>query len=420
MQVPPKPDNESERLKALRAYDLLDTEATQGFDDIVNLAAHLFDVPTALVSLIDDDRQWFKAKCGLDACETSRDVSFCGHAILQSGVMVVEDATRDKRFADNPLVTGEPNIRFYAGAPLVDPDGMLLGTLCLIDYKPRGLCDRDRELLTKLAKQVIDQTLLHAHARDARKYYDQVIRQTGILEDEVQRRTEDVVRTREQIIHCLARAAEYRDDDTGNHVRRVSAYVGLIAEELGLPAAQSQTLALAATLHDIGKIGMPDSILLKPGRLTDHEFGLMQGHASFGSDILGNMADNDQSLLVQHCEIGASILRDADYPLLILAEEIARTHHEKFDGTGYPNGLKGEAIPLSGRITAVADVFDALSSERPYKEAMPLDRCLQILQDGRGQHFDPKVLDAFNACLPAILETRARYQDTSEHANSAA
>lgn len=422
MQAPDKPQNESERLAALKAYDLLDTQATRGFDDIVQFAAELFDVPTALVSLIDDDRQWLKAKHGLDACETSRDISFCGHAILQSGVLVVEDTLTDQRFFDNPLVVGEPHIRFYAGAPLVDPAGFLLGTLCIIDYKTRGLSDRDAKLLQKLASQVMDQFELHRYALDARKYYEQIIQHSGILEEEVDRRTADIVRTREQVVHCLARAAEYRDDDTGNHICRVSQYVRLIADQLGLPEERCRNLELASTLHDIGKIGIPDAILLKPGKLTEHEFGLIKGHANFGSDILNNMSENDQSIVARHCEIGASIFADTDYPLLVLAEEIARTHHEKFDGTGYPNGLKGQDIPLSGRITAVADVFDALSSERPYKEAFPLELCLEILEQGRDSHFDPNVLDAFLARISDVVAICSRWRDKSakEQAEQAA
>jgi response regulator RpfG family c-di-GMP phosphodiesterase len=419
MQAPAKPHNEAERLDALRSYRILDTESARGFDDLVELASQIFKVPTALVSLVDDDRQWFKAKVGLEACETGRDISFCGHAILQSQVLVVEDALTDHRFFDNPLVVGEPHIRFYAGAPLISPSGMLLGTLCIIDYQPRGLSDEHQHLLQLLAKQVVDQAELHLHATDAQKYYDQVVRHSGILEEEVAQRTKEITQTREEVIHCLARAAEFRDDDTGNHVRRVSAYTGLIAKQLGLPDAQCKAIALASTLHDIGKIGIPDNVLLKPGGLSEHEFGLMKGHADFGSDILSNMAENDQSLLTRHCEIGSSIIGKGEDPLLQLAQQIAETHHEKFDGSGYPKGLAGEEIPLPGRITAVADVFDALSSSRPYKDPMTLDQCLSIMKDGRATHFDPAVLDAFFDCLEDILATRLSYEDHSQHADRA-
>jgi GAF domain-containing protein len=150
MQAPALPDNEAERLAALYALLILDTPPEQRFDKIVGFAAAEFDVPIALLTLVDSDRQWFKANVGLAACETGRDISFCGHAILEQGLMVVPDALLDARFADNPLVTGEPGIRFYAGAPLVLPSGAALGTLCLIDRRPRTLDPMELGILSTL------------------------------------------------------------------------------------------------------------------------------------------------------------------------------------------------------------------------------------------------------------------------------
>jgi GAF domain-containing protein len=150
MQAPALPDNEAERLAALYALLILDTPPEQRFDKIVDFAASEFDVPIALISLIDRERQWFKASIGLDVCETGRDISFCGHAILARDIMVVPDALEDPRFADNPLVTGEPGIRFYAGAPLVLPSGAALGTLCLIDRRPRTLDAMELGILATL------------------------------------------------------------------------------------------------------------------------------------------------------------------------------------------------------------------------------------------------------------------------------
>jgi GAF domain-containing protein len=150
MQAPALPDNETERLAALYALLILDTPPEQRFDKIVDFAASEFDVPIALLSLIDRERQWFKASIGLDVCETGRDISFCGHAILARDIMVVPDALEDPRFADNPLVTGEPGIRFYAGAPLVLPSGAALGTLCLIDRRPRTLDAMELGILATL------------------------------------------------------------------------------------------------------------------------------------------------------------------------------------------------------------------------------------------------------------------------------
>jgi GAF domain-containing protein len=150
MQAPSLPDNETERLAALHALLILDTPPEQRFDKIVEFAASEFEVPIALISLIDRERQWFKANVGLPVCETGRDISFCGHAILAPGIMVVPDAREDARFADNPLVTGEPGIRFYAGAPLVLPSGAALGTLCLIDRRPRTLDAMELGILATL------------------------------------------------------------------------------------------------------------------------------------------------------------------------------------------------------------------------------------------------------------------------------
>lgn len=152
MKSPENPANEQQRLAALRSLKILDTGAEERFDRLARLASRIFDVPIALVSLVDENRQWFKSRVGLEACETSREISFCGHAILDNDIFVVEDASMDERFADNPLVTGDPDIRFYAGCPLRYLDGSKLGTLCLIDRKPRKLSESDRVALRDLAE----------------------------------------------------------------------------------------------------------------------------------------------------------------------------------------------------------------------------------------------------------------------------
>ena len=183
-----------------------------------------------------------------------------------------------------------------------------------------------------------------------------------------------VIEARErEIVTLLMKAAEHRDADTGDHVGRVSAYVALIAEALGLPPERCRQLSLASTMHDVGKIAVPDAILLKPGALDAAERAAMEEHAARG----------------------ARILESSSSDLVRLAAEIAGSHHERFDGAGYPRRLKGEAIPLSGRIVAVADVFDALTSERPYKKAWPLEEARAHLAANAGTHFDPACVEAF-------------------------
>ena len=164
--------NEVQRLKVLWQYDVLDTVPEAVFDELASLAALICDAPIALISLIDEDRQWFKAKVGVTLNETSRDISFCSHAILQADLMVVPDATKDARFKSNPLVTAKPKIRFYAGAPLLTPDGHALGTLCVIDVKPRSLTGSQKKALTLLARHVMTQLELRRHASELAKQRD--------------------------------------------------------------------------------------------------------------------------------------------------------------------------------------------------------------------------------------------------------
>jgi response regulator RpfG family c-di-GMP phosphodiesterase len=187
----------------------------------------------------------------------------------------------------------------------------------------------------------------------------------------------------------LSKAAEFRDPETGAHINRMALYSELIASKLELSLEFQKNLLEATPMHDVGKLATPDHILLKPGRLTDDEMTVMRRHA----------------------EIGAQILTGSSSTLLQLAEEIAGSHHEKFDGSGYPKGLVGDEIPLSGRIVAVADVFDALTSERPYKKAWPIEDAKKFLQENVGSHFCPVCANAFLNAWDEVLEIKSRFPD---------
>ena len=175
------PTREAARLAALEQYQILDTPPEQSYDDITALAAYICDVPIALISLVDEDRQWFKSKIGIDVSETSRDVSFCAHAILGNEVMVVNDALEDERFSDNQLVTCAPNIRFYAGVPLITPEGHSLGTLCVIDHRPRDLTDHQIETLKSLGRQVVTQLELQRVSAQLAEALDRISLMEGLI-----------------------------------------------------------------------------------------------------------------------------------------------------------------------------------------------------------------------------------------------
>jgi putative two-component system response regulator len=224
---------------------------------------------------------------------------------------------------------------------------------------------------------------------DLRQSHKRLSDRAAWLDEEVRKATAEIMAREQEIIFCLSKAAEHRDPETGAHIQRMAHYSRHIARCMGLPVDQQDILLEAASMHDIGKVGTPDLILLKPGKLTDEEFTIMK----------------------QHAVIGYEVLNTSNAPLLKVAAEIAYSHHEKFDGSGYPRGLSGQDIPLFGRIVAVADVFDALTSERPYKRAWSVDQASQMLRDGAGKHFDPACVEAFFANFGEILEIKGRFVD---------
>ena len=209
------------------------------------------------------------------------------------------------------------------------------------------------------------------------------------LADEVTKATTAVHAREQELLFRMSRAAEFRDPETGAHIQRMSHYSRLIAGALGLPTDDQQLILLAAPMHDVGKIGISDHILLKPSALTADEFAVMKTHA----------------------ELGFELLKGSESMVLQTAAAIAISHHEKYDGSGYPFGLSGETIPLFGRIVAIADVFDALTSERPYKKAWPVEQAASHVRAGAGRHFDPDGVEALLSCWDDVLGIHAQYRD---------
>jgi len=214
--------------------------------------------------------------------------------------------------------------------------------------------------------------------------------QQRALFSQVREKTREINLGKLETLNILGRAAEFKDNETGMHVMRMSHYCEVLAKALGMTDEDAETLRDAAPMHDIGKIGIPDSVLLKPGKLDADEWTTMQKHVEYGVEILG---------------------RQSDSKLMQMAIQVAQYHHEKWDGTGYPNQISGEEIPLVGRIAAVADVFDALTAERPYKRAWSVDEALNLFKEQKGKHFDPRIVELLFENLPEILAIKERFKD---------
>ncbi len=252
--------------------------------------------------------------------------------------------------------------RSMLAVPLKTPAGEVIGVLQLINGRDGDFDAEIEELVTALASQAA------------------VALENAQL-------TAELDAAYQETIFRLARAAEFRDTDTGQHIHRVSHYAAEIARELGFGAGAIHDLILAVSMHDIGKIGLSDGILRKPAGLTPEERKDMENHTTYGAEILSG----------------------SDIPILMMSREIALAHHEKWDGTGYPQRLAGESIPITGRICALADVYDALTTKRCYKEAMPLEQACEIIRKGAGSHFDPVVTEAFFRVVPRLVKIGEAY-----------
>lgn len=257
-----------------------------------------------------------------------------------------------------------------------------------MESEAKGLQLGAVDFITKPFNRELVKARVHNHLalKLHQDHLEEIVRErTAALSEALERLTNASLDT----IFRLSKAAEYKDENTSSHIKRVSNGAAAVAAKIGMKSEFVENLRYAAPMHDIGKIGIPDRILLKPGKLDPTEWEIMK----------------------QHTIIGGNILQGADDGFLKMAERIALSHHERWDGTGYPNGLEKEEIPLEGRIVAVVDVFDALTSKRPYKEPFSLERSFEIIQEGRGSHFDPGIVDVFLGIRNEITSIKAAYQD---------
>jgi response regulator RpfG family c-di-GMP phosphodiesterase len=387
------------RLRALAATGLLEEPRTEAFGRITRLTRAIFGVSFSVVSLLDRDREVHGGIAGFPMTESAGDLpvdhSLACRVVLGCEPLVVENVHADPSLARDPAVIAL-GVASYAVLPLVDAEGFVLGALGAFDRLPRGWSSRDLDILRDLARSAISEIELatagqeDAHRRAALERLVQD--RTASLELatlRVKQSELDLRTSHEQTIRRLSRAIEARNRETGWHVERMSRYAALIANRVGLDAERCELIRIAAPLHDIGKIAVPDSVLLKPGRLTKEERAVMETHAELGHQML--------------CGSGEE--------LLDLAARIAWTHHERVDGDGYPRGLAGKDVPVEGQIAAVADVFDALISDRVYRQAFSVDEAVEVLRLGRGSHFEPVVVDAFLDAMDDVVAIQRRFAD---------
>lgn len=395
------PKDEAARLAAVGRLGTLPPTTVTQLQRVARLASACLELPSAGVVLVGAYHEQWATRLGLPAADLPRWQSLAAGAVLRGQPQICADAAAAPEYKAHPWVAGPPHLRCVVAWPLRAPGGHVVAALVVADDVPRvmdGEARRQLADLAGLAEQAmaaacnpyvddLSQLRAAAEAIATGQYTPAELDALSARPDPlgamaaslqalaaaVQDREQRLQQVSYETIQRLVIAAEYKDRATASHIRRIGQYSRLLAEGLGLPRDERALLEAAGPMHDVGKIGVPDAVLQKHGGLSEREWSIVQ----------------------RHCVIGAGILGGSDAELLQAGEVIALSHHERWDGSGYPNGAAGEDIPLWGRIVAVADVFDALISQRPYKPAFPTDKALRILRAGRGTHFDPALIDIF-------------------------
>lgn len=318
----------------------------------------------------DKERLWTKVAHGVEQIEVRSGSGIVGHAIEQNERLIINDVHADPRF--NPEVDRQTGYytRNMLVIPMFNRDGGVIGAFQVINKLPEG-------------EPFVEEDLRYIML--ASTYAAETI-ETSLLLEEIEA-------TQKEVVYIMGVTGESRSKETGNHVKRVAEYSGILAEAYGLGEEEVDTLKNASPMHDLGKIAIPDAVLNKPGRFDEAERRIMDTHT----------------------ELGYNILKSSERTLLKAAAIVAHQHHEKWDGSGYPKGLKGEEIHIYGRITAVADVFDALGSDRVYKKAWPDEKVFKLFKEERGRHFDPQLIDLFLENQDSFLAIRDQFQDEFVH-----
>jgi HD-GYP domain-containing protein (c-di-GMP phosphodiesterase class II) len=331
---------------------------------LIQEAKMLLGADRATVFLLDKKRRqlWSRAASGTDVIRVPMDKGISGHVVVTGKALNISDAYHDARF--NPEVDRQTGYRTRSvlAVPMRNNRAEVIGVFQVLNQRRGSFIHRDEELLTVLAGQA-------AASTENAQLYEQLYRAS-----------------RDTILR-LAAAAEFRDKETHAHLERMSHYSAIIAEEMGFPKSWVENLRLASPLHDIGKIGVPDAVLRKPGKLNEEEWHEMKKHTLYGAEIL----------------------KDSDNELIQMSQKIALSHHEWWNGQGYPHGLKGREIPIEARIATVADVFDALTSRRVYKPSFSLEETLDLLRKDSGVRYDPQVIEVFLKALPRVTKVMAEY-----------
>jgi HD-GYP domain-containing protein (c-di-GMP phosphodiesterase class II) len=309
---------------------------------------------------------WTKVAHGIPEIRIPIDTGVVGHAIREQAPVIINDAYRDARFNTEVDKKTGYRTRNIIALPIRNGEGVIIGAY---------------QAINKMTKEAVFDDSDHKHLVLAATYSGSAL-EAALLNREIEE-------TQKEIIFTMAEVGESRSKETGNHVKRVAEYSRILALGAGLGEEEAELLKMASPMHDIGKVGIPDAVLKKPGKLTDEEFEVMKNHASLGYDMLKNSTRK----------------------ILKAAATVANEHHEKWNGRGYPRGLTGEETHIYGRITAIADVFDALGSDRVYKEAWELEKILNLFKEERGEHFDPRLVDVFFERLDDILAVREQFKD---------